>query len=28
VCGNTVEGETPEKCPICGAPRSRFKKIE
>jgi rubrerythrin len=28
VCGNTVEGEAPETCPICGAPRSRFKKIE
>jgi rubrerythrin len=27
-CGNTVEGEAPERCPICGAPRSRFKKIE
>jgi rubrerythrin len=28
VCGNTVEGEAPERCPICGAPRSKFKKIE
>lgn len=28
VCGNTVEGEVPERCPICGAPRSQFKKIE
>jgi rubrerythrin len=28
VCGNTVEGEAPEKCPICGTPRSGFKKIE
>lgn len=27
-CGNTVEGEPPEKCPICGAPRSMFKKID
>ncbi|MBN2167651.1 MAG: rubrerythrin family protein [Actinobacteria bacterium] len=27
-CGNTVEGEAPEKCPICGAPRSSFKKID
>ena len=27
-CGNTVEGEDPEKCPICGAPRSQFKRIE
>ncbi len=28
VCGNTVEGEAPEKCPICGAPRSKFKRVE
>jgi rubrerythrin len=28
VCGNTVEGEAPERCPICGAPRSQFKKID
>ena len=28
VCGNTVEGEAPERCPVCGAPRSRFKKID
>ncbi|MFC2013560.1 rubrerythrin family protein [Chloroflexota bacterium] len=27
-CGNTVPGEAPEKCPICGAPRSMFKKVE
>jgi len=27
VCGNTVEGEAPDKCPICGSPRSKFKKI-
>jgi rubrerythrin len=27
-CGNTVEGEAPDRCPVCGAPRSRFKKIE
>ncbi|MFC2067906.1 rubrerythrin family protein [Chloroflexota bacterium] len=27
-CGNTVEGEAPEKCPICGAPRRMFKLIE
>ena len=27
VCGNTVEGEAPDRCPICGAPRSKFKKI-
>ena len=28
VCGNTVEGEAPDRCPICGAPRSKFKKID
>jgi rubrerythrin len=28
VCGNTVPGSAPDKCPICGAPGSRFKKIE
>ncbi|MGD0229238.1 MAG: rubrerythrin family protein [Syntrophorhabdales bacterium] len=27
-CGNTVEGGPPDKCPICGAPRSLFKKID
>jgi rubrerythrin len=26
VCGNTVEGEPPEICPICGNPRSKFFK--
>jgi rubrerythrin len=28
VCGNTVAGEAPEKCPICGAPASKFKWVE
>jgi len=28
VCGNTVEGEPPEKCPICGAPKTKFFKVE
>jgi rubrerythrin len=27
VCGNTVEGEAPEKCPICGAPKAKFFKV-
>jgi rubrerythrin len=26
VCGNTVEGEAPERCPICGAPNAKFFK--
>ena len=28
VCGNTVEMNAPEKCPICGAPKNKFKKIQ
>ncbi|UCF30591.1 MAG: rubrerythrin family protein [bacterium] len=28
VCGNTVEGEAPDKCPICAAPKSAFMKID
>jgi len=28
VCGNTVASEAPEKCPVCGAPRSKFKRVE
>lgn len=27
VCGNTVEGEAPESCPICGAKKDQFKKV-
>ena len=27
-CGNTVEGEAPEKCPVCGAPKRMFKRID
>jgi rubrerythrin len=27
-CGNTVEGEAPEKCPICAKPKSWFKQID
>jgi len=27
-CGNTVEGEAPDRCPICGRPRSMFKQID
>ena len=28
VCGNTVEGEAPEKCPICGVPKDRFFEVK
>ncbi|WNZ29520.1 MAG: rubrerythrin family protein [Candidatus Bathyarchaeota archaeon] len=27
VCGNTVEGSAPEKCPICGVSKERFERI-
>jgi len=27
VCGYTVAGAAPDKCPICGAPQSRFKQV-
>ncbi|MEE9520875.1 MAG: rubrerythrin family protein [Dehalococcoidales bacterium] len=27
-CGNTVAGEAPEKCPVCGAPRKAFKRVD
>jgi rubrerythrin len=28
VCGYTAEGETPDVCPICGAPKEKFKNIK
>ena len=28
VCGYTIAGEAPPKCPICGAPLSKFKRVE
>jgi len=28
VCGNTVERKPPDACPICGAPGSRFIRVE
>jgi len=27
VCGYTTEGSVPDKCPICGVPREKFKKF-
>ncbi len=27
VCGNTVEGSAPDKCPVCGVPGSKFMEI-
>ncbi len=28
VCGNTVEGEAPDKCPVCGATKSMFRRVD
>jgi rubrerythrin len=28
VCGNTVTGAAPDRCPICGAPAKMFKKVD
>lgn len=28
ICGNTVENEAPDNCPICGAKKEMFKKID
>ncbi len=28
VCGHTVKDGTPDKCPICGAPKERFKEFK
>jgi rubrerythrin len=28
VCGNTVSGSAPDKCPVCGASAKAFKKID
>jgi rubrerythrin len=28
VCGNTVKGKAPGKCPVCGAAAKAFKKVE
>lgn len=27
VCGNTVENEPPDECPVCGAKKQAFKKV-
>jgi rubrerythrin len=27
ICGATIEGEAPERCPVCGAPRAQFMKV-
>jgi len=28
ICGNTIEGEVPDKCPICNAPKERFFEVK
>jgi rubrerythrin len=28
ICGNTVEGQAPEKCPVCGVPASKFFEVK
>jgi rubrerythrin len=28
VCGNTVLGQAPDKCPVCGAPKARFAEVK
>lgn len=28
VCGNTVEKEAPDECPVCGAKKQAFKKVD
>jgi len=27
VCGHTVEGEAPDRCPVCGASKEKFRKF-
>jgi rubrerythrin len=27
VCGHTAIGEAPDQCPVCGAPKSKFKEV-
>ena len=28
VCGYTAEGEAPDKCPVCGSPKTKFFKVD
>jgi len=28
VCGNTVVGSAPDRCPVCGVPKERFFEVE
>ena len=26
-CGHTAVAEAPDKCPVCGAPKTKFKEV-
>ena len=28
ICGNTVTGNAPDKCPVCGGPKARFAEVK
>ncbi len=28
VCGHTASGSAPDKCPVCGAPKSQFAEVD
>jgi rubrerythrin len=28
VCGNTIKGDVPDKCPICGVPAAQFFEVQ
>jgi rubrerythrin len=28
VCGYVAEDEAPDKCPVCGVPRARFRRVD
>lgn len=28
VCGNTIIEDAPDKCPVCGAGKDKFKPVE
>jgi len=28
VCGHTVEGSAPDRCPVCGAAQKAFKRVD
>ena len=28
ICGATIEGSAPDRCPVCGAPKAQFVKVD